>query len=304
MSNDPSMNTALLNFCTSLSNGSGSGDREQLPRRNSEELQWLKEALASVEAPERQIKRLLETVARDGVTEDDCAAALEELSELVEDINWAVEFSLMNGHRIMLDLLRRGKLTAESEPVRQGAAMVIAHAAQLNERVQKCFEEAQWEEVLIPLLREEKAPAVFAALLHSCSCLCREYSPNALLFKKAGGIEVITRVLRSESLDGCDKKIIKRVLFLVGYLTEVLDIATEDMIRSVSVHAASSDEEIQMNVAQTLFLVAEKSCAIVRRVLKEVAPGCLVRWRNALLGEEDDPRRRLVNKLDREGHDG
>ncbi|RNF25637.1 uncharacterized protein Tco025E_02197 [Trypanosoma conorhini] len=304
MSNDPSMNTALLNFCTSVSAGSGNGTRGAAPHRNPEELQWLKEALASVEAPERQIKRLLETVSRDEVTEDECVAALEELSELVEDVNWAIEFSLMSGHRVLLELLRREQLAPKSEQVRQAAAMVIAHSAQLNERVQKCFEEAQWQAVLLPLLREEKSPAALAALLHSCSCLCREYAPNVLLFSKAGGNELIVAMLAAHGLEGSnDKKILKRVLFLLSYLADVLDIATEDLLRCISVHAANTDEDVQTSVAQVLIVCAKKSCAIVKRVLNEVAPECPARWRSALL-DEDDPRKQLVRKLEKEDHDG
>ncbi|ESL06765.1 hypothetical protein TRSC58_05557 [Trypanosoma rangeli SC58] len=304
MSNDPSMNTALLDFCTSVGAGSRNGNCGELPRRNPEEMQWLKEALASVEAPERRVKCLLETISCDDVTEDECVAALEELSELVEDINWAIEFSLMNGHCVVLELLRKEQLTLKSAQVRQGAAMVIAHSAQLNERVQKSFEEAQWQTVLLPLLREEKSPVVLAALLHSCSCLCREYSPNALLFSKAGGTELIATMLTREGLEGSnDKKILKRVLFLLRYLVDVLDIATDDLIRCVSTHAASTDEDVQISVAQTLIACAERCCAIVKRVLNEVAPDSSARWRNSLL-EEEDPRKQLVNKLDKEGHEG
>ncbi|KEG14372.1 hypothetical protein DQ04_00501120 [Trypanosoma grayi] len=305
MSNDPAINTALLNFCASLDNGPKNSSNADAPtHRNPEDMQWLKEALQSVEAPERQVRRLLDTVARDDITEDACAEALEELSDLVEDINWAIEFSLMNGHKTILDLLQKGKLAAESAKVRQNAAMVIAHAAQLNERVQNCFEEAQWQNVLVPLLEKEESSAVLAALLHSCSCLCRSYAPNAHLFCRAGGVELVKVLLGTEDTGSpISSRIIRRVLFLITYLADVADFETEGMLRLICKHAKNPDDEVQITAAQTLTAFTDKSFAVVKRVMCEEAPECLDSWRSRNL-EEDDCRKMLINVLDKEGHEG
>lgn len=301
MSNDPAMNAALLNFCTSLDNGPRGGGP---PQRSEEERRWLREALESVEAPERQIKRLLAAVARDDIAEEDCVAALEELAELVEDINWAVEFSLMNGHNVMLGLLRGGGVAAGSAGVRRAAALVIAHASQLNEQVQRRFEEARWHEVLLPLLSEERSPATLAAFLHSCSCLCRDYTPNALLFGEGGGLEVITELLKTTHSAGEYKsKIIKRVLFLLAYLAGVLDVDTHNLARHISVYTVSDDQELQIASARTLIALTNKSSEAVRLALRAVTPECFTNWRNTLL-EEDDSRRQLMDILLGEGHEG
>ncbi|ORC93511.1 uncharacterized protein TM35_000013880 [Trypanosoma theileri] len=303
MSNDPSMNTALLNFCTSV--GNGPKEKTEVPKRSAEEMQWLKEALESVEAPERKIQQSLALLTREDVSESECLTALEEMSDLVEDISWAIEFSLMSGHRIILDFLVKNKLATESEQVRQAAAMVIAHAAQLNEAVQKCFEEAQWQDVLLPLLKKEESPAVVAALLHSCSCLCRDYAPNAILFNRAGGITDINRLLEiyGEGASQKNTKITRRLLFLVAYLAEVVEIDTNELIPLVCRQTTSNDDDVQTAAARCLCVFANKHIAAVRVALHEVAPNTISRWRSSIL-DEDDSRQQLLNELDREGHEG
>ncbi|KAG8345200.1 hypothetical protein ERJ75_001425600 [Trypanosoma vivax] len=306
MSNDPCLNTALLNFCTSLSNGprGENGTDSALQKRSPEELQWLKEALASIEQPERKIKRILEMIARENAQESECVAGLEELSDMVEDINWAAEFVLGGGHKIILDLLRKQALSAESGRVRMQAAMVVAHASQLNENVQHCFEKERWQEVLLPLLRGEEDPAVIAALLHSCSCLCRDYIPNAKLFACSGGIEIINGFLgrnRIALLD--DNKIVKRALFFLAYLTDVIDVDVRSVVRHAALFVESDDDDVELAAARALTSAAKKSLSIVRAVLKEEVPNCLTNWRNKQL-DQDDCRQQLVLMLEREGHCG
>ncbi|KAH9577446.1 hypothetical protein LSM04_005884 [Trypanosoma melophagium] len=303
MSNDPSMNTALLNFCTSVDNGPK--EKTELPKRTAEEMQWLKEALESVEAPERQIERNLAILTREDASESECLTALEEMSDLVEDINWAIEFSLRSGHRIILDFLVKSKLATENEEVRQAAAMVIAHAAQLNEAVQKCFEAAQWQDILLPFLKKEESPAVVAALLHSCSCLCRDYAPNAILFDHAEGITVINRLLGiyGEGTPRRNTKITRRLLFLVAYLAEVVKMDTNELIPLVCRQTTSDNEDVQTAAARSLCVFLNKNSAAVKVALHEVAPNTVSRWRGSNF-DEDDSRRQFLNKLDRDGHEG
>nr|CCC90214.1 conserved hypothetical protein [Trypanosoma congolense IL3000] len=299
MSNDPCLNTALLNFCTKLDNGPKGGDGDRAPpKRTPEEMQWLKDALASIEQPERKIKRLLATLAGGNVPGETYLECLEELSELVEDINWAVEFALGDGHRIVLQFLQKHKAAAESAEVRQSAAMVIAHAAQLNERVQKCFEEVRWQDVLVPMLKKEDDPAVIAALLHSCSCLCRDYVPNAQLFERVGGVNAIIDLLDAESIGSRSSgKVIKRTLFFLAYLVETVKVDARTVAYRVVQLADNNDDEIQSAAARTLAALAVNNGAIVREAIRHGAPECLARWRNAAF-DGDDGRRQLVRVLE------
>ncbi|AAZ10928.1 uncharacterized protein TEOVI_000069800 [Trypanosoma equiperdum] len=298
MSSNTCINTALLDFCTRLDNGpKASSGESNLPKRSPEEMQWLREALASVEQPERKIRRILDAVAGEGLSEDVCLEHLEELSDMVEDTNWAVEFVLGGGHRIILDFMHKRKLAAGSAEIRQAAAMVVAHAAQLNERAQKCFEEIQWQSVLVPMLMKEEDPAVIAALLHACSCLCRDYAPNAQLFARADGVDIIKGFLDVDSIGSrSNDKIVKRVLFFLSYLAEVVTVDVPDLTQRIAAVIDSDDDEVQVVVARALLSLAAKNLSAVRAVLQEEKPGCLSQWQSQLL-EDDDCRRQLMRVL-------
>lgn len=60
MSNDPVLNSALFNFCNKLDNG----PRSDAPRepRSLEDLEWLKQALAAIEAPDKILKQHLQVI--------------------------------------------------------------------------------------------------------------------------------------------------------------------------------------------------------------------------------------------------
>ncbi|KPI87165.1 hypothetical protein ABL78_3767 [Leptomonas seymouri] len=222
MSADPTINAALLNMCAQVQ-GSGSnavpaGTRTEVaqpssalaavptaattsvchgnntsggapaatptPARPASDYVWLRNALASVEAPEKRLKQLLfsmEDKTADGndgpVDPEERLEALEELSDMVEDVNWAAEFNLMEGPQRVLRVLRRervvhpltttpdplvskegggdgscGAVTFASIPLYTQLAMIVAHASQLNEPVQAVFQAAHWEQVLLHLL--------------------------------------------------------------------------------------------------------------------------------------------------------
>eukprot|EP00758_Cryptobia_borreli_P002849 Tbor_TRINITY_DN3340_c0_g1::TRINITY_DN3340_c0_g1_i1::g.23555::m.23555 len=62
MSNDGYINSALFNFCTSLDNGPKQPTEQ--PPRSLEDIAWLKEALQSVEAPDKTMKKKLGILKR------------------------------------------------------------------------------------------------------------------------------------------------------------------------------------------------------------------------------------------------
>ena len=59
MSNDPSINSALWNFCMRANDGPRQERTEPLPPRDPADLEWLRQAMESVEMPEKTIKRIL-----------------------------------------------------------------------------------------------------------------------------------------------------------------------------------------------------------------------------------------------------
>ena len=301
MSVDPTINAALLNMCARVrESGNSATEGPQLsstpalapansttttassapassvaPARPASDYEWLRQALASVESPEKRVKQLLfqmEGKTADGKADvadvEDRVEALEELSDMVEDVNWAAEFALMEGPQRVLKALQQERtahplaaihdatlaaatakeqeekekvvvtavsgaanMTFTSLPIYTQLAMTVAHSAQLNEPVQAIYRAAHWEEILLQLLHdavnavqavwgsvshhssgeseaeeeEETVKAVttctmlmrlLAALLHACSCLCRECPLNTIQFIQHGGLAVLADVLK------------------------------------------------------------------------------------------------------------
>lgn len=397
MSQDPGVNAAILNYMARIGgnshhSSSGEGNTAQdFPAlangtRPSEDYEWLRQAMAAVESPERKLKKMLSFVssynaecfeggakvegpaipsgAQQTSSRGDAPAAalpsrveviaeggggeaegnapsspppppsqaaasgeeaetfadasekneylmgvLEELSEMVEDINWATEFALMGGPAIILSFLsnictfaatefhqqRRRKPAGEGEEgekthrfneealaafkpilaeVEALLCMVVAHAAQLNERLQNAFLSEKWHDILFPVLKLEaekegevqratersacnegqhEAPSerrpsahVVAAALHACSSLCRDSQANTLVFLKSGGMELLTSLLRfadhpeRKGDERCrpsflSNKILARVFFFTTYLADN-GFSAEELIELICRH--------------------------------------------------------------------
>ena len=292
MSNHPGINAALFNFCNAVNDGPREGTAPSaLPQRSAEELQWLREALAAVEAPDRVVKRLLEQLMKVESNELDEASAieaLEELSDTVEDINWAVEFALMKGHLLMIRLLDISELARKSAAVRTQIGLVIAHASQQNEKVQAAFGEAKWAEVLVPALTRETDKSALAALLHACSCMCRECDEGTAAFIAQGGANVLNRLLDPAQADTVNEKIIQRILFLVLYLAQV-GISSESLIQSTVAQVASSSEPVSIAAANAVVQLLKKSPTTVKPIVQSSVE--VVRFLGSLAGvSADDPR--------------
>lgn len=269
MSLDPAINAALLNMCAQVQD-SGNNNTSAAPSttlalgppstapsaspaasaRPVEDYAWLRGALAAVESPEKRVKQLLfqmENKAVDGsgagaMEPEERLEALEELSDMVEDVNWAAEFTLMQGPGRVLQVLRNecaahplsDSSSGETLSLLTQLSMIVAHSAQLNEPVQAVYQSEHWEAVVLPLVcdtvravqevhsnskssgsgqaTEEEETAVeaahaavsaatklmklLAAVLHACSCLCRESPTNTIQFIQQGGLAVLAEVLK------------------------------------------------------------------------------------------------------------
>ena len=66
MSSDPRINSALFNFCIAADDGPRNPPSEEesnkYPRASLDDLRWLREAMESVEAPDRIMQRHVATI--------------------------------------------------------------------------------------------------------------------------------------------------------------------------------------------------------------------------------------------------
>ncbi|KAG5497048.1 hypothetical protein GH5_01575 [Leishmania sp. Ghana 2012 LV757] len=444
MSSDSAVNAALLNLCAQLQDSGARPTTREAPAalhtdggcgevvplsstsaaacpaapeagasaavaelaRPSSDYEWLRNALASVEAPEKRIKQLLfnmENQTAEGspgpLTQEERVESLAEMAEMVEDVNWAAEFALMQGPQRLLQVLRReraahpllsistadsdahveaaeGTDTAEGEaprctrsanassrvPLFAGFAMVVAHSAQLNEPVQAAYQVARWEDIILPLIgdcikalqalvllvsggeavdrgvgsAESSSSAaeimpllhLLGAMLHACSCLCRDCAPNTIVFIQSNGLAVVVEALRltqtlpesllmSEAMAGrapvavtnialgaasdeevadtdapllrATHKVAARAFFFVAYLAST-GVSSEDIIRLTCLHAESrsSDETLQKAAARALLALLEKSPQSIKEFAHTLMPRRMKEWRTHLQRVEGD----------------
>lgn len=329
MSLDGGVNAALLNMCaraqgiaerqqplltTSSSlnspNNNGSSLEQKLPERTKEDYQWLKNVIASVEQTEKKICRLLNTIEQEkDISFDDFMHAAEELGDLVEDINWATEFGLMNGPQKTLQALRSHQVVAVSAPARDALLTIVAHSSQLHEPIQKLFTEAHWESTVLPILSETAEngpPSTLAVALHAVSCLCRSNEVNTIIFVKHGGMDVLAAILRRGiGENGADQasmhseKVLRRTMFLTGSLSE-FGLSTETLIRLICKHITFSftSEELQQSGAQALCDLSTKGLKKVKEVAFSEMKSVLLAWKHlAELGEIEDSKKELIDKF-------
>lgn len=435
MSSDSGVNAALLNLCAQLQGGDArpvanegpsapnhaevSGETAeqaspsaaacatalaatpaaaaQGPARPASDYEWLRNALVSVESPEKRVKQLLvhmENQTTEGkpgpLVQEERLEALAELADMVEDVNWAAEFALMQGPQRLLDVMRRERaahpllatgsrdasasveaadttgtgdreaqtathdgISSSAVPLFTELAMIVAHSAQLNAPVQAAYEAAHWEDIILPFMGDciaavqhllhlgsdgqvgsahgdsTEAATVAAgaaslmrllgALLHACSCLCRDCSPNTVAFFQASGLAVIVEALRltralPESIvvgtaeDGrtpavvtsiandaasdqevddiyapllsTTHKVTARALFFVAYLAST-SVSSEEIIQLTCRHAESrnSGERVQKSAARALTALVEKSPKAIKEAVHTLMPHRLHEWR-------------------------
>jgi hypothetical protein len=258
------------------------------PQRSAEDLRWLREAIQAVEAPERLVKRLLTTVVDAEEATDALLGDLAELSDTVEDMNWAVEFVLMKGHVVVLKAFAK-PFVDKSPEVRRLLALIVAHASQQNEQVQKSFIDAKWAEVFVPLVAQEDDPQVLAALLHACSCMCRECDEGSKGFITGGGLRVLEAMLQAPDASRVTAKVVQRTLFLVQYFATV-GISSEALLRASTAKLVSSDSsaEVATSAATALYTTFQRSPDIVKPIIKPLLSAA---FQASLAGlEATDPR--------------
>lgn len=230
MQTHDSVSSAVLKMCQAAQSSQPSSSPAQ--KRDEKDYQWLKNAMESIEPLEKKVVRLLSAV-ESGANEASYIDAIEELSDLVEDINWAAEFTLINGPSRLLAVIGNTQCEPANEEVVEGLLLIVAHSSQLNENVQVAFAAAKWNTVLLPLLSEIKSlkmDSALAAALHACSCLCRTSEVNTQTFVKEGGALILEDILSDYgAVDSGDVyssqvqvKIQRRAFFFLSSLVEQL----------------------------------------------------------------------------------
>jgi len=172
----------------------------------------------------------------------------------------------MKGHDVVLRSFAKPLATQHTD-IRRVLAMIVAHASQQNARVQQCFNESGWATVIVPMLLAEKDPSALAALLHACSCLCRECDSASKLFITSGGIVALEEILRSTNAERVTPKILQRVLFFVEYLAQA-GISSEALITATATHLSSSSSDVSVAAASTINAVGAKDISVVKTLVK------------------------------------
>lgn len=298
MSDDASINAALWHLsaqvqATRSTDGTPEGDTTTAPvvpsDRQPGDYEWLRNVFSSIESPERTLKRLLDALDKEDITEDTMVETLEEISDMVEDINWAAEFALMKGPARVVSIAAddppgrtAGAIAASSAEVRRQLYMVIAHSAQLNESVQETYRQANWEVVLIPRLKSEDNCTALEAMLQACSALCRNCPPNTLLFLNNGGMEAITSVLREfpEGAARVSDKALARTFFFMSCLASA-GVATEESIELLCRHVerGSLVESTEEMAALALTELVRRSPTLVKEKVRAFMPKRLKAWK-------------------------
>lgn len=230
---------------------------------------------------------------------DELFPMLEELQDLVEDLNCAKEFQLMNGCAIVLAKLQSITAAVNSE-LRRTLLMIIAHASQNLDDLQETFTQLNWVNILVPLLRAESDPSVRAACILACSNLCRgSFAKSGAAFINGGGFEVLESLVRAHSDD--DPKTVGRALRLAHHFAEHK--ITSSSMLALAIPLCRHEKEVVASGAAGYLhscLRATKDNATaygnLRTELRDKLESTLSTWRRAE-GELADEQRELLSAL-------
>lgn len=155
--------------------------------------EWLKEAMAnSLKSPVDDMKELLKKL-KDSLSDDERVAALEALSEFVENIDHARDFYKIGGLAEAIKLLED-----PSDKIRASSASTIAVTVQNNPDPQKWALELGALESLTRLVTRERPSArELVKGIHAISSLIRQNDVGTLRFiKDLKGMGILVDVLR------------------------------------------------------------------------------------------------------------
>lgn len=307
MSTLPGINTAILDFCTRLDNGPRVDASAAPPRpvRDPEDYKFLRLAMEHMEYPEKTLKKLLDFANKtfasshpnqsaatsesiDGVPKEEVERqlkeCLEQIDELVEDLNLAVEYRLMQGPQATLTWLR-SRWTAEQPTLRSLCARIVAHSSQNDSDVIAAFE--GWEKVLLPILTHETDFAARADFLLALGSLCRGNDASTGTFLLNDGLLVVERIVErirgdAEHHHGCvtdegaavgssghngtmastrpprDARSLRRAVKLLSYFVEAVGVATSSVLTVLCALLLDDDIEVSAAAAKAIHSALER----------------------------------------------
>ncbi|GAB1604816.1 hsp70-binding protein 1-like [Argonauta hians] len=194
----PSNMKDLLKFCmeNTKAEDAPSAGASQVNELGSEDREWLEGALNSLtESPVRRMKeciRILKSPIRDN-EDDEKEAALEELLEWCEYIDFAIDFFKIGGFDILPTLLHD-----PNSELRWRTLDLIAALVQNNPFCQKAVLDSELLNTMMDVLDNDSSTSVRIKALYAISCLCREEPTAQDNFIKRDGFSYLMRAMQAD----------------------------------------------------------------------------------------------------------
>jgi len=217
------LDAGLLRFCLEHSDGGALVDNN-VPQRDPNDYQWLREALNGLQTDVDRMKKLSAMISNPEGSQADKVASLEELQYLVEDIDNAQDLHKINGFVPVADLLE-----STSDELRMWAAWVVMTAVQNNPWSQTQALEKGALTKLMELLKTETKDKILAKVIPALSGLIRDHPKAVETFLNENGLRLLGAVV--ESKDGRASEQTKmKTIFLISYLCRVVPLV-KDAVR-------------------------------------------------------------------------
>eukprot|EP00106_Octopus_bimaculoides_P021688 XP_014789130.1 PREDICTED: hsp70-binding protein 1-like [Octopus bimaculoides] len=194
----PSNMKDLLKFCmeNTKAEDAPSAGASQVNELGTEDREWLEGALNSLtESPVRRMKeciRILKSPNSEN-EDDDKEAALEELLEWCEYIDFAIDFFKIGGFEILPSLLHD-----PNSELRWRTLDLIAALVQNNPFCQKAVLDSELLNTMMDVLDNDSTTSVRIKALHAISCLCREEPSAQDNFIKRDGFSYLMRAMQAD----------------------------------------------------------------------------------------------------------
>ena len=169
------------------------------------------------------MKRTLEELEKDGLSEEATCNLLNVLEELLESLDNARDFQNLNGYQKIIDLLNR----STSNEVKQTCCSLLGTAAQNQPVVQKVLVESKVIPQLMEFVSSTTDMKLKAKALRSVSSIITGYEDAEKVFLFNNGLNLIKSIIESEDNSASVKQralylllnlCYRQIMFLVGFV--------------------------------------------------------------------------------------
>lgn len=263
----------LYKWAARYSDGTGASSYDRLSESDK---QWLTAALNEgvVDNVDRMraIKAFLDSTTDDSKALAQKCELLEELTEIVENIDFARDLHKIGGLQTLLALL-----SSPHAALRWRAAEVVGMAVQSNEPVQKWFLDGHVMQPVLAMLHDTDSTCRTKALL-ALSCLVRHSAPALSAFHAADGMWELTHLVQDNAPAN----------------------STGEFQPSPSAPDQQADVRQLRKALQLLTYIAQEDPRQTSAILKE--SGLLQCLRGCLSSEDQDVRQWALSLLDASAH--